>query len=119
MNKGNDKCSIHCIHEEDVEYVKKKMHSDESLFKLAEFFKVFGDTTRIKILFALMEKELCVCDISAILNISQSAISHQLRILKSNRLVKSKRVGKVVYYTLDDEHVENVFKEGLKHIEHI
>ncbi|HOE56875.1 MAG TPA: metalloregulator ArsR/SmtB family transcription factor, partial [Bacillota bacterium] len=81
-----------------------------------ELFKVFGDTTRIKILCALFESEMCVCDIAALLNMNQSAISHQLRVLKQARLVKYRKEGKVVYYSLDDEHVKQVFEVGLMHV---
>ena len=93
-----------------------KILEDEKIFDLAELFKVFGDTTRVKILCALYESEMCVCDLSILLNVTQSAISHQLRVLKSARLVKFRRSGKIVYYSLDDEHVMHIFDEGLKHI---
>ena len=92
------------------------MPKDELIYDLAEFFKVFGDSTRIKIICALFESEMCVCDLAALLNVSQSAISHQLKTLKSARLVKYRRDGKVIYYSLDDEHVKHVFDEGLRHV---
>ena len=92
------------------------MPKEETLYDLAELFKVFGDTTRVKILYALFAAEMCVCDIAALLNMSQSAISHQLRILKQARLVKFRRQGRVVYYSLDDEHVKQIFDQGLTHI---
>ncbi|MBE6051240.1 MAG: helix-turn-helix transcriptional regulator [Clostridium sp.] len=111
-----DKCNCNVIHEEIVREVKDKIPQEETLYDLAEFFKVFGDSTRIKIICALFESEMCVCDLSALLNISQSAISHQLRMLKATRLVKFRRQGKVVYYSLDDEHVKHIFDEGLRHI---
>lgn len=111
---------IHCdctiIHEDVINKVKAKMPVEENLYDLAELFKVFGDTTRIKILWALVESEMCVCDIAALLNMTQSAISHQLRVLKQARLVKYKKEGKVVYYSLDDEHVGQIFDQGLAHI---
>ncbi len=111
-----ESCSCNVIHGEVVSEVKGKLPEDETLYDLAELFKVFGDSTRIKILCALFEAEMCVCDLSALLNISQSAISHQLRVLKSARLVKFRRAGKVIYYSLDDEHIKHIFDEGLKHI---
>lgn len=92
------------------------MPREELLYDLAELFKVFGDTTRIKILCALFEAEMCVCDIAALLGMNQSAISHQLRVLKQARLVKYRKDGKVVYYSLDDEHVKHIFGQGLVHI---
>ena len=111
-----EKCSCNVIHKDTVIKVKEKLPKEETLYDLAELFKVFGDSTRIKILCALFESEMCVCDLSALLSISQSAISHQLRVLKSARLVKFRRDGKVIYYSLDDEHIKNIFDEGLKHI---
>ena len=93
-----------------------KLPAEETLYDLAELFKVFGDTTRIKIICALFESEMCVCDLSCLLNMTQSAISHQLRVLKSARLVKFRREGKVVYYSLDDEHIKHIYDAGLNHI---
>lgn len=109
-------CSVNTIHSDVVEKVKEKIPSDEILYDLAELFKVFGDSTRIKIICALFESEMCVCDLSALLGVSQSAISHQLRTLKSSRLVRYRREGKVVYYSLDDDHIKHIFDEGLNHI---
>ena len=111
-----EKCSCNIIHNDIVEKVKKTLPKDEILYDLAEFFKVFGDSTRIKIICALFESEMCVCDLAALLNVSLSAISHQLKTLKSARLVKYRRDGKVIYYSLDDEHVKHVFDEGLRHV---
>lgn len=111
-----EKCSCNVIHKDTVIKVKEKLPKEETLYDLAELFKVFGDSTRIKILCALFESEMCVCDLSALLSISQSAISHQLRVLKSASLVKFRRDGKVIYYSLDDEHIKHIFDEGLKHI---
>ncbi len=111
-----EKCDCTIIHEEVVKRVEKDMPEEESLYDLAELFKVFGDTTRIKILYALFSAEMCVCDIAVLLNMTQSAISHQLRVLKQARLVKYRKEGKVVYYTLDDEHVKAIFDQGLIHI---
>ncbi len=109
-------CSSNVVHEEIVARVKEEMPQEENLYDLAELFKVFGDTTRVKILYALFAAEMCVCDIAALLNMSQSAISHQLRVLKQARLVKFRRQGKVVYYSLDDDHVKQIFDQGLTHI---
>ncbi len=110
------KCDCTIIHEEVVARAGQKMPPEESLYDLAEFFKVFGDTTRIKIIWALFEEEMCVCDIAHLLNLTQSATSHQLRVLKQARLVKPRREGKNIYYSLDDEHIEAIFNQGLKHI---
>jgi len=111
-----ERCDCVVIHEDVVQQVKDKMPEEETLYDLAELFKVFGDSTRIKILWALDEAEMCVCDIAALLNMTQSAISHQLRVLKQAKLVKNRREGKVVYYSLDDDHVKQIFKQGLTHI---
>ncbi len=111
-----ERCDCTVIHEEVVDMVKQKMPDEEKLYDLAELFKVFGDSTRIKILWALSESEMCVCDIATLLNMTQSAISHQLRILKQVRLVKFRKDGKVVYYSLDDAHVKQIFDQGLVHI---
>lgn len=115
-NNKIDKCSCNIIHDNVVEKVRQSIPKEEILYDLAELFKVFGDSTRIKILCALFEAEMCVCDIASLLNISQSAISHQLRVLKSNRLVKYRREGKVIYYSLDDDHIKHIFDAGLSHI---
>lgn len=111
-----DNCDCTIIHRDVVNKVLEGMPEDEVLYDLAELFKVFGDTTRVKILYALASSEMCVCDIAALLNMSQSAISHQLRVLKQSRLVKYRRQGKVVYYSLDDEHVQRIFDQGLLHV---
>ena len=96
-----------------------KMPRDEMIYDLAEFFKVFADSTRMKIIFALMDNELCVCDIANIVKTTQSAISHQLRLLKQSKLVKFRKEGKVVYYSLDDEHISQIVKKGREHIEEL
>ena len=111
-----EKCDCTVIHVDVVEKVRKSMPDEEVLYDLAELFKVFGDSTRVRILCALDEAEMCVCDIASVLNMTQSAISHQLRVLKQARLVKNRRDGKVVYYSLDDEHVRTIFDDGLAHI---
>jgi ArsR family transcriptional regulator len=111
-------CETTCIHEDIVNRVKDKLPDDETIYKLSEFFKVFGDKTRVKIVSALIDSEMCVCDIAYLLNMSQSAISHQLRVLKNNNLVKNRKEGKVVYYSLDDDHVKDIIAQGIVHITH-
>lgn len=109
-------CNCTIIHEDIVNKVKETIPEEETLYDLADLFKVLGDSTRIRVLCALFEAEMCVCDIAALLGMTQSAISHQLRVLKQARLVKYKREGKVVYYSLEDEHVKRIFDQGLAHI---
>ena len=109
-------CESKCVHKDVVESIGKKMPSIDTLYDLAELYKIFGDSTRIRILYALFENEVCVCDISEMLNISMSAISHQLRILKNASLVKYRRVGKVCFYSLADDHVKTIIKQGINHI---
>jgi ArsR family transcriptional regulator len=116
VNTDIERCNCTVIHEDVIDKVKDLMPTEENLYDLAELFKVFGDTTRIKILCALFEAEMCVCDIAALLNMTQSAISHQLRALKQARLVKFRREGKVVFYSLDDNHVQSIFSLGLVHV---
>ena len=116
MNDNIETCNCTIIHEDIVNKVRKSLPEEETLYDLSDLFKVLGDSTRIKILCALFEAEMCVCDIAVLLGMSQSAISHQLRVLKQARLVKYKRKGKVVYYSLDDEHVKSIFDQGLIHI---
>lgn len=115
-NKNIDTCNCTIIHEDIIKKASKSIPDEETLYDLADLFKVFGDSTRIKVLCALFQTEMCVCDIAALLGMTQSAISHQLRVLKQARLVKYKREGKVVYYSLDDEHVKSIFNQGLIHI---
>lgn len=117
-NNKVDVCKCSVIHEDVVEKVTKAMPSEDKLYDLAEFFKVFGDTTRIRIICALFESEMCVCDIAHTLNMSHSSISHQLRVLKNAKLVKPRREGKTVYYSLDDEHVQNIYDQGRLHLNH-
>lgn len=121
MDKIQDKaavCDCTVIHEETVEKVRISMPESEMLERSADFFKVIGDRTRIRILHALYESEMCVCDIAVLLTMNQSAISHQLRVLKQAGLVKYRKEGKVVFYSLDDEHVKNVLDQGLVHVSH-
>lgn len=103
--------------EDIIDKVQAQQPDDEVLYDLAELFKVFGDSTRIKILYAMFEHELCVNDIAGLLNLSQSSVSHQLRILKTSKLVKFRREGKSMYYSLDDEHVRSIISMGMEHVE--
>ena len=112
-------CECTVIHGENVKKVVSLMPDDSIIYDLAELFKVFADSTRMKIIYALMEEELCVCDIANIVKTTQSAISHQLRILKQAKLVKFRKEGKVVYYSLDDEHISQIVKKGREHIEEL
>lgn len=112
-------CEINSIHEEKVRKVKKIMPKDDLIYDLAEFFKVFADSTRMKIIYALIETELCVCDIASVVGTTQSAISHQLRILRQSKLVKCRKEGKIIYYSLDDEHISEIVKKGREHIEEL
>ncbi|WP_138207499.1 ArsR/SmtB family transcription factor [Haloimpatiens lingqiaonensis] len=115
-NKNTEICSCYSIHEDALKHVKNDLPKEEILFQLADFFKIFGDSTRLKILYALSIEEMCVCDISNLLNMSQSAISHQLKTLRQSKLVKFRRDGKVVYYSLDDDHIRSVLKQGFDHV---
>ena len=105
-----------CDHSNEVEKVKKNLIDDEILYDVAELFKAFADTTRIKIISVLKEEELCVGAISELINVSQSAVSHQLRALKAAKIVKPTRKGKQIFYALDDEHVKKIFDMGFEHI---
>jgi len=116
MNDKVEFCSCNVIHQDIIDNVKKNILSEDILFDLAELFKVLGDSTRVRILSLLLISEMCVCDISTALSMTQSAISHQLRVLKTSKLVKYRKEGKVVYYSLDDEHVKDIFNFGLAHV---
>ncbi|MBR2290160.1 MAG: winged helix-turn-helix transcriptional regulator [Clostridia bacterium] len=118
MSKNEFICDCNVIHEDVVAKVLGLMAEEDSFNKLAEFFKILGDTTRVKILYALDKNEMCVCDIANVLNMSKSSISHQLGTLRRCGIVKCRKVGKEVFYTLDDEHVQEVFEVGFEHIEH-
>lgn len=111
-----DICEVFDPDNEVVKVMKEKTLKDEVVYDLAELFKTMGDPTRIKILYALKERELCVCDLSELLDMSSSAISHQLRILRNNKLVKYRKEGRSVYYSLDDNHVMCLFGQGLEHV---
>lgn len=110
-------CDTVEVHEELLEIVRKTMPEETELYDLAELFKVFGDSTRIRILFVLFEAEVCVCDLAQALQMTQSAISHQLKILKQNKLVKSRREGKSIFYSLADDHVRTIIDQGREHVE--
>ena len=112
-----DVCEFLHVHEDVVEEVKSHMTSEDILYDLADFFKVFADSTRIKILYVLLMHEMCVCDLANTLGVSQSAISHQLRTLKQMDLVRSRRDGKTVFYSLADDHIKAILSQGLEHIE--
>ena len=114
MKKETLVCEYTVIHQEVID--KIKLPEEEVLYDLGDFFKILGDSTRIKILSALFQSEMCVCDIAALLGMTQSAISHQLRVLKQGRLVKHRKDGKVVYYSLDDDHIKHIIDQGLTHI---
>lgn len=121
MSKKEDvkiapRCDFIYVHEDVVKQVMEVMPSGEELQILADFFRIFGDSTRIRILYALSQSELCVCDIASLLGMGQSAISHQLRILKQMRLVKFRREGKSVLYSLADSHIETILAQGMEHI---
>ena len=116
MSNVANSCECLHVHTEAIKAVKALLPSDETLFELSDLFKLFGDTTRIKILYLLFEKELCVCDIAALLNMTQSAISHQLKVLKNSKLVKFRREGKVVFYRLSDNHVKSIIAQGMEHL---
>lgn len=110
-------CDAEELHLDLVAQVQQKLPQDEVLYDLAELFKMFGDSTRIKMLYSLLESELCVCDLASVLHLSQSAVSHQLRVLKSSKLVKFRREGKTVFYSLADDHVIRILSQGMEHIE--
>jgi DNA-binding transcriptional ArsR family regulator len=116
MSEAEEKNNLQA-RDDVVTKVLEQQPDDEILYDLAELFKVFGDSTRIKILYSMFETELCVNDIAKLLNLSQSSVSHQLRILKSSKLVKFRREGKSVYYSLDDEHVRAILSMGMEHVE--
>lgn len=109
-------CQETKVHQDAVDQVRDQLPPEENLYDLAELFKMFGDSTRVKILYALLESELCVCDIARLLNVSQSAVSHQLRVLKGGKLVKFRREGKTLFYSLADDHVVGILSQGMEHI---
>ncbi len=109
-------CDVTEVHEDLLKTVRESLPPEDDLYDLAELFKVFGDSTRIRILFVLFEAEVCVCDLAEALHMTQSAISHQLKILKQSKLVKSRREGKSVFYSLADSHVRTIIDQGLEHV---
>jgi ArsR family transcriptional regulator len=111
-----DRTDCTVIHQEVVDRVRNKMPNDELLLDLADSFKLFSDSTRLKILYALMEAEMCVCDISVLLGMSKSSVSHQLRVLKQSNLVKYRKAGRVIYYSLADDHVRTICRTGMEHV---
>ena len=112
-----ERCELIHVHEEIVEKVKANMPDEETLYDLADLFRIFADSTRIKILYLLFESEMCVCDIAQLLGMTQSAISHQLRALKQAKLVKNRRDGKTVFYSLADDHVRTIINQGMDHVQ--
>ena len=116
MEEENENCEVKVIHKDIVEKVEKTMPEEEVVHDLSDFFKILGDTTRMKILSALFQEEMCVCDIAYLLKMTQSAISHQLRVLKQGRFVKYRKEGKVVYYSREDEHIKHIVEQGMTHI---
>ena len=117
MHKHDIECCDQLeIHEELLSVVREQMPPEETLYDLAELFKVFGDSTRIRILFVLFEAEVCVCDLAEALGMTQSAVSHQLKSLKQNKLVKSRREGKSIFYSLADGHVRTIIDQGIEHV---
>ena len=118
IDKPNDeKCEVTLIHEDNVKKAINELPDDELIADLSDMFKIFGDQTRVKILMALESGELCVCDIAAVMNMSQSAISHQSRVLKQSNTVKTRRQGKVVYYSISDDHVKEIFDIAIVHVQ--
>lgn len=111
--------NTNCTCNKNIEKFKKRLPSDDYIYDLADFFKVFADSTRMKIIYTLLDNELCVCDIANIVNATQSGISHQLRTLKQAKLVKFRKVGTTIYYSLDDDHIKSIIKKGCEHIEEL
>ena len=109
-------CDVVCTHDYTIEKVKKQMPAEDTIRELADFYKVFGDATRVRILLVLLREEMCVCDLAELLGMTQSAISHQLRVLKQMKLVKNRREGKTVFYSLADGHIQTIISQGMEHI---
>lgn len=116
MRKANESCEVEFVHEDRVRSARKAIRDEEILLGLAETFHILGDPTRLRIAMALAKEELCVCDIAALLGVTDSAISHQLRLLKNLRLVKFRKQGKMVYYSLSDEHIEDLIRVAARHV---
>lgn len=109
-------CEEHIIHSELLRKMDGKMPDEDEIYDLSDLFKVFGDSTRLKILFVLFEQEMCVCDLAELLNMTQSAISHQLKVLKQSKLVTNRREGKSIFYSLADDHVRSIIAQGREHV---
>lgn len=116
MSDHAETCEFLCIHHDTVAKVREQMPSEDVLIDLSELFKVFGDSTRIRILYCLLDNEMCVCDIATLLSMTQSAISHQLSILKKSKLISSRRDGKSIFYSLADDHVHTILAKGVEHV---
>jgi len=117
MEAGKDSCQVFHVDEEKVQRLKERMMGEYKAITLSEIFKALGDPTRVKILYVLRENELCVCDIATLLGMTVSAISHQLRLLRNLKIVKHRKEGKMVYYSLDDEHIRKLLDTGMEHAE--
>lgn len=118
MSRNEFSCDCNIIHQDVVKEVLSKMPDEITFYQLADLFKLIGDTTRCRILFALDQKEMCVCDLANVLNMTKSSISHQLAVLRRSHIVKPRKSGKEVYYNLEDEHIVKLFEIGLEHINH-
>ena len=116
INASIETCAVKGIHQNTIQSVQQKLPDQVALYELADLFKLFGDSTRISILWALSESEMCVCDLCALLMMKQPAVSHQLKNLKQSRIVKARRDGKIVYYSLDDEHIRRLLNLGIEHV---
>ena len=116
INTSVETCAVKGIHQDTIHAVQQTLPDQVDLYELADLFKLFGDSTRISILWALSESEMCVCDLCALLKMKQPAVSHQLKNLKQSRVVKARRDGKIVYYSLDDEHIRKLLNLGMEHI---
>ena len=117
VSPGPDSCDVFHLHPAKVAALKRGLMAGGSVVALAETFKLLGDTTRVRILDALSRSELCVCDLARLLGLTESAVSHQLRLLRGVRLVRPRRAGRMVFYTLDDQHIVGLFEQGLEHVE--
>ncbi|MDR1578858.1 MAG: metalloregulator ArsR/SmtB family transcription factor [Synergistaceae bacterium] len=115
MKRDEMVCDCDVIHEDVVNAVKEKIPDDSDIYDLSDFFKILGDSARTKIIWALDESEMCVCDLAVLLNMTKSAVSHQLRSLREANLVKNRREGKNIFYSLADDHVKQIFEKGLEH----
>ena len=111
-----ERCDSICPHEDIIARVRAELPDEDTLYDLTELFRIFGDSTRVRILYLLFASEMCVCDMAALLGLTQSAVSHQLRALKNVRLVKARREGKTVFYSLADDHVKTIINQGLEHV---